>query len=69
MTQDGQKEVVALIMALVTFGRAIYPAPIINQSSKKPYESQLSMRIGLICVSIFFLTLWFDFYREGAIPH
>jgi hypothetical protein len=56
MTQQFQKKVTALLVG-VGIIRSIYPSPIIDQKTKKLYESQWPIRIGLVISA--YLAFWF----------
>jgi hypothetical protein len=65
MTQQTQREALALLMAALIFVRSVFPTPMINQATKEPYESQAKARLGLVAFGIFSLLVWYGIYREG----
>jgi hypothetical protein len=65
MTQQMQREVIALAAATLVFARSIYPKPILNRAIKEPYKSQVVARFCYALFGIFALLVWYGIYREG----
>ena len=64
MTQQMQREVVALIAAAAVFARSVYPKPITG-AAKKPYKNQVVARLCYALAGVFALLAWYWTYREG----
>jgi|GEM_PF-2845094 hypothetical protein len=65
MTQQMQREVVVLIPAIAVLVRSIFPKPIIEGATKKPYENQWIIRLSFAAFGLFGVGVWFCIYREG----
>jgi hypothetical protein len=65
MTQQMQREAIVLIASAAVFIRAVFPTQIINQATKKPYQSQVKAHLCCVAFGVFFLLVWYGIYREG----
>ena len=69
MTQQVERETLALVVSIAVFARAIFPRPLIEGSSKKPYENQLVARLCYVAFGVFVLLVWLSIHREGTPGH
>jgi hypothetical protein len=64
MTQQMQREAIALIAAAAVFARSVYPTPILGRA-KEPYKNQVIARLCYALAGVFALLVWYGIYREG----
>ena len=65
MTQQMQREVVVLIAAIAVLVRSVFPKPIMEGATKKPYEKQWIIRLSLAAFGLFMVGVWYSIYLEG----
>lgn len=68
MTQQVQREIIVFAVGAVGFVRAVYPKPIIEWRSRKPYQNQLIARICYAGFGVFCLLIWYGI-RAEALHH
>ena len=64
MTQQFEREAVALVTALLIFARVVFPKPLTGPD-KKPYGNQFFARTALMLFGVFALFVWYGIYSEG----
>jgi len=68
MTQQFEREAIALLTALLIFARAIFPKPLMERNNK-PYGNQLFARVGLLLFGLFMVCVWYGIHSEGMPRH
>jgi hypothetical protein len=69
MTQQGQREMIALVFPVLSVARAVFPKPIIERATKEPYENQLLARLCYAAMAVFGLLVCYGIRSEGMHIH
>jgi hypothetical protein len=69
MTQQAQREIIVMVLAVLGFARAVFPKPILERATRKPYQNQLIARVCYAAIGVFGLLVWYGIHSEGMHIH